>query len=143
MKEILTRVFLGVVFSFCTVFSVSAETHHSKPIIVLTVPKSGSHLLWRIVELITEKSSWISDRRGINEQLLVEAASFENSLLRAHILRHSVNLLRNDLDSYIKVLMIRDPRDVLLSQIDWIERSGWFQMPIERVRRFKQGSSRK
>jgi hypothetical protein len=94
-------------------------------IILLTVPKAGTDLIAKALKLITGReierlaSSAVADPIITDMRLLDPA----NKTIGMHHLFSSFDFIKNDKSGkYIKIIQIRDPRDLLLSQISWTAR---------------------
>lgn len=110
---------------------------------LLTIPKSGTHLLAKAVKLIT----------GAEFQYLWPPEFELNSLIikpqpqtDQYIWRHLIpqfHYLKDDF-LYKKILLIRDPRDILVSQVNHIIKRGrmklpvWWEVPEDFVEKFME-----
>lgn len=99
-------------------------------IILLTMPKAGTHLLQKAVGLITKRPvEWFKVENFNPEIALSES---DNRIYLQHLMEHFDVILKDHSGKYIKVVLIRDPRDVMISLINWLERTNdWFHMPQE------------
>lgn len=85
-----------------------------KKILLMTVPKSGTHLLFRAVTLITgEAVTW----QGLQPSRFSPEKDLRapHRITAAHLFPIFEVLRKEYLDRYIPVVLIRDPRDVVLS----------------------------
>lgn len=83
---------------------------------LLTIPKSGTHLLNKAVELITSQK--VIPTNQFNPGTIFNSGNYYVQ----HITEH-FDFIKED-PSIRKVLMIRDPRDTLISQIFWMQKKG-------------------
>lgn len=96
------------------VFTVEKIPAVSKKILIATVPKSGTHLLRKAIFLLTEKKTqWI----GLQTKYFdVERdLRMEHPITGIHLFPLFDSIREQYLDRYISILLIRDPRDVMLS----------------------------
>jgi hypothetical protein len=86
-----------------------------KKVIYLTVPKSGTHMLRKAIEMLThEKTVWIGIA-GSDEFRPGIALKLPPRIIGGHLF-HELDQVRTKFgDKYTKILMIRDPRDVMVS----------------------------
>lgn len=98
----------------------SAQGHQSKKIIALSIPKAGTTLLRKTIVLITEKpvtslgGKRFDPHNHLKNKLIAESHHLQNKfnpVLGKH--------LRN---KYIKIVLVRDPRDILVSWNRWISK---------------------
>lgn len=86
-------------------------------IVYFTIPKGGSHLLRKAVGLITERP--IKMLPSPKHQPL---GDFSDSSIRCHHLEPGYDVILEDVSGiFIKAIMIRDPRDVIVSMAAWIQ----------------------
>lgn len=96
----------------------------AKKIIFLSIPKSGTFLTKKTVELISNRPvEWIT--RSIDPNPVPNFATDLDPMDPTIVFHHlfsSLDFIRDDASGrYIKVVVIRDPRDALISQIHWLE----------------------
>lgn len=114
------RIFLSAVFLFeiCTVKLFCEEYFEQSPhnkVLFVSIPKAGTHLLWKAIERITHiPISWI----GLSN---IERFYPERDLLSTgpitgiHLCPEADRVRKGFFDRYNKILIIRDPRDVMVS----------------------------
>ena len=108
-----------------------------KKILLMTLPKSGTHLLRKAVFLITNKpSDWI----GLQTKRFNPVNDLQNtdSITGAHLFPLFDQIRTNHfLDQYTTILMIRDPRDIMLSFSSHLQRGlFWTSCPTFDYERF-------
>jgi len=87
----------------------------NKKILLVTIPKAGTHLLRKAITLITKQPiHWI----GLGEAPYFRPQNdlaFPHPITAGHLFPE-MDVIRTDYaEHYIKILLIRDPRDVMLS----------------------------
>ena len=89
-----------------------------KPLIVTSIPKCGTHLLDKLIFLLTHKqTAWVSGFTHLSEK-----ANLDGAILKGHLVygKHNVALIEK---SRAKVVFIyRDLRDQLLSALSHMKR---------------------
>ena len=101
-----------------SVFQAEARCFHGRyGIILVSMPKAGTHLMLRILERAT-------GRRGRRFKKGDDIASIDprSALLYGHARYDQLSGV--DRRKWRVVVMIRDPRDVVLSMLDFLPRSG-------------------
>jgi hypothetical protein len=100
-------------FVFCLLIcSLSAE----KKVLFITVPKSGTHLLKKAAEqLCGGRVAWIGARQFSQPNLSQLLSRRRDKYFISHLFSDSEAILELDPEQFTKVLLIRDPRDVILS----------------------------
>lgn len=108
----------------------------SKHILLMTLPKSGTHLLRKAVSLISkQKTDWI----GLQTKRFDPEAHLrkKKAITGAHIFPLFDQIRLGYLDRFTTVLMIRDPRDVMLSFCSHLRRAlFWTSCPKFDLDRF-------
>lgn len=114
---------------FCLFFARSATAviqklpeKQPRKVIILTIPKSGSHLLEKAVKEITDRfvdmlpydTLW---KLGRGQELAID-----EDIHWTHLYKETNRLKDVDPEKYIRIINVRDPRDILLSQIGWADR---------------------
>jgi len=115
---------LNLLFLFLCVFSLSrlsarelgAASHKT---IILTIPKSGTHLIDTIAKMISGKPVMEIGIESINFNKI---DFHTNSIDIYHLWPPFLNMQQTLLKKAKIVIMIRDPRDVIISRIHWIEK---------------------
>ncbi len=91
-------------------------------VVVFTLPKGGSHLIYAIFELMAGKLSEYGVRSNVPMGFPIDLSEgrevFFSPLLGSDYRR----LIEKD--DVSKILMLRDPRDLLISQLHWIHATG-------------------
>lgn len=116
---------LGLVLLFPLCLSLQAMEEEPKQVLLVTVPKSGTHLLRKAVFLITHhRTRWLT-MHAEQIDFLIEHYVHQK-VLGVHPFPAFDRFRTHYLDRYAAVLMIRDPRDLMLSFSDHLRRSlGW------------------
>lgn len=87
----------------------------SKKILCLTVPKAGTHLLGKTIEKLTGQAPcWIS-RTVANELDTRQAPNPNTTVFITHLFADLTRIQQYDPDKIVKILLIRDPRDTMVS----------------------------
>lgn len=128
----MAKMFFFIVLMSFSIYSqaVIRELPQNQPrkIVLLTVPKAGTHLVAKALELMTGRNvEWIA------ASVLADPVINPNKRLNPHdrtIMMHhlfsSFDFIRHDKSGkYVKIIQIRDPRDLLLSQIGWLANCSW------------------
>lgn len=85
----------------------------NRKVLCVTVPKSGSHLLKKALEMIQGcEATWIYGESFKDEKALKQS---DKKLYIAHIFPETELARFFDSKDFAKVVLIRDPRDVMLS----------------------------
>jgi sulfotransferase 6B1 len=127
---------IGVVFFLAIVSRVYSEAQGSSQnkILVLTIPKAGTHLMMKVVEMIAQEKFYPFNQTTVREKAVEELCEGEDRLFIDHLLPNYDFLKSDQSDKYIKVVLVRDLRDVCLSYIYWIHTLEMALMP-ERIKR--------
>ena len=98
-----------------------------KRILVLTIPKSGTHLIVKAVERIVERGLLgSSPPRPVFFWNLHKWIPSDGGILYDHFLPEH-NYLKDHLsDNVIKIIGVRDPRDIMMSQVYWMQENPWW-----------------
>lgn len=119
----------------------SESSATQKRTFVLTLPKSGTHLLKKILPMIMDREPSVQyftniDQDPFNPPYIPDDQYFIFNHIYPGFDYHQ---RRND-TNYIKVLLIRDPRDAIISFAHWLPRNAdWGPWtPKEMIRKFKQ-----
>lgn len=107
-------------------------------IVMLSVPKAGTSLVETAMRLITGRdvkaivSPALADPK-VNPEIALDP---EDPNIGMHHLFPSFNFIKEDKSGrYIKIIQIRDPRDVLLAKMKWIKLGHWYA-PKDFIREF-------
>ncbi|NGX50094.1 MAG: hypothetical protein K940chlam5_01706 [Candidatus Anoxychlamydiales bacterium] len=103
---------------FFILFSLSVEAREE---IILTIPKSGTHYLKIILENITESHVITPTLVDSYIQDYTESRNCKDTIVIGHCEPLMIKKLPNSENLF---LLIRDPRDVALSAIDFIDNKG-------------------
>jgi hypothetical protein len=91
------------------------ESVKAEKVVYLTIPKAGTHLLKKTLEILTqEKSYWIGLSEGFHFNPAF-ALSYSNRVFGGHLFPELDKFRTKYSDKYRRILMIRDPRDVMVS----------------------------
>ncbi len=99
-------------------------------VLFVSVPKAGTHLLWKAIEWITlREAAWIGlanqDRFNPASDLLTT-----KPIMGIHLFEEADLARKEHPGRYNKILMIRDPRDVMVSFMHHLIKSKiWFSCP--------------
>ncbi|MBM3198328.1 MAG: hypothetical protein FJZ58_03630 [Chlamydiae bacterium] len=113
---------LAQILCFFALFVLPAFTDEPLPakIVFFTIPKGGSQLCRKVISLLTERP--LRKLPYPLESPLPNFLEQENPCIGYHHLDEDFPLIREDYSSrFIKVIMLRDPRDVLVSMAAWIQ----------------------
>ena len=91
------------------------ELHAEQKIVYMTTPKGGSQLLRKAISMIVP----LPLKKLPSPQ---ECSDLEkDDVIAYHHLEPGYDFIKNDKEDYIKIVMIRDPRDVIVSMNEWIK----------------------
>lgn len=108
-------------FILCSLFITFFLSADAREEAVLSLPKSGTHYLKKIIENITGNRVIQPSVPYWYKKAYMECAHVENIIVMGHCEPLIQELLP---DNEELLLLIRDPRDVALSAIDFIDNSG-------------------
>lgn len=128
--------FLKRIFFFACLLSVlpvnseirEISQNTPKKIVLITIPKSGTHLLAKALELMTgRKVDWIAPSVVANPTFDSNKRlnPFDRTIMKHHLFDCFDFIKADKSGKYIKIVQIRDPRDILLSQINWMANCAW------------------
>jgi len=113
----------------------------SKKVVCLTVPKTGTYLVEKAIKMITDiqgkKVFDLTTVRG-KKDLSVVLREENNLLFIDHLLPDYDFLRDENSDEYIKIIQIRDPRDMVISQVHWMKKTEQWWMPLETIKKANQ-----
>lgn len=93
-----------------------------KKIVILTIPKGGTHLIKKAAALISgQKVAWIKPADILQFDPTVHLLKNETISI-SHLFPHLDIIKTVSSKDFIKIVLIRDPRDVFVSQVDWLAR---------------------
>ncbi len=107
-----------ILFSFVLLFSISLDARKE---VVLTLPKSGTHYLKKILEHIDECNVLAPTTPSWFHQAYALYAADPQIIVMGHCEPLVMHLLP---ESERVLLLIRDPRDLALSAVDYIDNNG-------------------
>lgn len=116
-----------IMFLLVLLISVRASDAWSQPhhdFVVFTPPKCGTHLIAKVMQLMLDEkpTSYLSELGNINE--MIDKAKSENSFVVAHnFSQEMINVLIAR--GYKVIFILRDPRDHLVSMINWFREGMW------------------
>lgn len=134
MKKLFILLFLC---SFA--FLLFSKTHAQNPknYVMLSVPKSGSHLIQKLLVQLSDRSNtspadveeyqtdiytFPPHKRATNEAVNAALSSTPGRNIYAHFNFHEqMRSFTEQNPSYAKIIMVRDPRDVAVSLVHYIE----------------------
>jgi hypothetical protein len=122
MKRILSLFGLALLFSSSSLSAVIRELPrpHPRKIVLITIPKSGTHLLQKAVRLITGQPVEMLSFADVHALYKNEIELDPNDgIISWQHLFPQLDCIKEDKEHFIKIINIRDPRDILVSQIDW------------------------
>lgn len=94
------------------------KTNLTKPLFVATIPKSGTNLLSKLIVKMTGKRAGVAKKQTLVNQQEIDSLN-GNNFYNTHAVCSDFNydtILRNELKM---ILLIRDPRSVLVSLAHW------------------------
>ena len=95
---------------------------YAKPLLVTTIPKSGTHLLSKAIRFMTGYTTyWGQSVDTVNPWELNNLRHDEFYMLHAVCTPYNYDLIKYR--NFKVILLIRDPRDVLLSWAHWLKES--------------------
>ncbi len=114
---------------FLIPFFLHARDHAN--FVVFSPPKSGTHLIAKVLELMLKKEA-VMYLGNVGEPKdafkKVEYATKENRFLIAHMYNpDTMKLLISR--RYKVIFMVRDPRDLMVSALNWIREGQWPHIP--------------
>jgi len=118
--------FIFLILCLLSLCKLSAQENSSVPdkTIILTIPKSGTHLIQAIAIMISGKPVVEIGIKNINFNNL----DFQTDRIDIYHLWPSFLTMQQTLLKNAKiVIMIRDPRDTIISRVHWIEKN---KLPI-------------
>ncbi len=102
--------------------ALQASNQSSKPLLVTTIPKSGTHLLSKAIKLITGSGVyWGQNVDTVNPAELDSLTSNNFYMLHALCTPYNYDVIKYR--GFKVILLVRDPRDVLVSWAHWLKES--------------------
>lgn len=99
----------------------------ARPEVILTIPKSGTHYLKLIMENLTLCQVFPLTSPDFYEKNYFKKRNTQNQIVIGHCEPLILNVVDGNPEKIL--LLIRDPRDVALSLVDFIDRIGLFVFP--------------
>jgi len=131
--------FIFLVIVFMPYHNVKCEVIHDK-FIVLTPPKCGTHLLTKVIELIVKKRTHQKSSPVNNAYEMYKAMQVvENKNMffsNHHVTFEILRMLKKK--NYKIITILRDPRDQLISRINWCLEGKWPPIPIGNLSKEEQ-----
>lgn len=98
----------------------TAEEHKPSKIVYFTLPKGGSQLFRKTISLMTGRP--LRKIHPLYDSPLPDFLDPSDPTIGFHHLEPGyASIFEDKSDSFTKIIMIRDPRDVILSMVYWIE----------------------
>ena len=119
--------YLLIISFFCHSIAANAITQEPEKLLpnicVSTIPKSGTHLLSRIIHLITNRTAaWANELTIISQGQINEIIKNKQFFItHAPCVAHNAHLLKKN--NFKVIFLIRDPRDVLVSYAHWVKKN--------------------
>lgn len=113
---------------------VQGAVQHDK-FVVLTPPKTGTHLLTKILSYMTEKQCYHHGRdvgSAANMLKIIKQLEHKNMFFDNHQVNPEIIHMLLD-NNYKIVSLIRDPRDQLLSVLRWILEGRWPSLNLKHL----------
>jgi hypothetical protein len=112
----------------------SSFTH--QPFVIFSPPKCGTHLVGKALSLMTNKKpkyylSGIGSDTLDSLNLIVSEEAQDSFVVGHHFTNILLKILINR--GYKIIFVIRDPRDQLISAINWIREGQWYWLPISKI----------
>lgn len=129
-----------------------SHSNSRNPILINSFPKSGTHLLYQIIKWIPEHQdfkyfiasmpSLTQKERSINN-IISKIDSIEpGEILRAHLFYNLIFVKHLDAKNIIHLLIYRDPRDVVISEANYLYDMNPFHRLHKYFKRFPDLSDR-
>lgn len=126
--------------SFASLNASPKSTLHSsshKPFVIFSPPKCGTHLVGKALSLmVNENPAYYLTSMGDNSVLdglnIIASEEAQGSFVVSH---HFTNALLKKLvhKGYKIFFVIRDPRDQLISAMNWLKEGQWYWLPISKI----------
>ncbi|MES2345081.1 MAG: hypothetical protein V4494_03990 [Chlamydiota bacterium] len=119
-------IFLCILFFSFSLQAVIQRLPEKEPrkVFILTIPKSGSHLIEKAVQEITHREVKMLPYKTLWTLPRVQELEIDDIIHWTHFYKEADALKNVDPNKYIKIINIRDPRDVIISQRDMANRRG-------------------
>lgn len=132
-------IFLIFICLLASAISTQRAQAHS-PFIVVTPEKSGTHLLTKLMSRLVKKevlNCWEHEMNETELTQLLDAAEQNNSYVHMHALPTEEIIQTLKKKGYKVIFLMRDPRDLLISLLHYIEK-GWSFGPCSLDRPYGQ-----
>lgn len=107
-------------------------------VLVLTIPKAGTHLIMKAVESIVQDEFCPFGPTIIRQETINRLCYGRDRFFIDHLMPDYDFLKFDRSKKFVKVVFLRDPRDVVLSLVYWVEKMEMAFMSIEKIREFNQ-----
>jgi Sulfotransferase domain len=137
-KSFITLLFLIAVFN---VSNVSAEHAENPKFVIFSPPKNGTFISGKTLSLITEMTAayYLTDWHKSNLEV-VELVQKEYKNGRFVVSHHFNDVMLETLTKlgYKIIFIVRDPRDQLVSVVNWLREGQWGWMPVSKMTNIDQ-----
>lgn len=117
---------------FLFIFFLTQSVYAERKIVYMTVAKGGSHMIQKALGLITDKSFRELPSPKDFQRKASSYLNLNDPSIIHHHLEAGYDLIRNDTSGNLcKIVMIRDPRDVIVSMMEWVKMIGDTPLAIE------------
>ena len=121
------RFFSLILFFLLCTFSIEARGE-----VILTIPKSGTHYLKLIIENLTSSIVITSDAPMLYQKRYSQLKTSQNKFVIGHCEPFMLNVVADNPKKVL--LLIRDPRDIALSFVDYIDKyEPWVFPGLEKI----------
>lgn len=127
--------FLGLFF-VCIQGSLISE--EPLKIILLTVPKSGTHLFYKAIHLITGREAFGPGNKVRRHHVIQDIRDNKHDFYIDHLYRDYFEWLNAPSNQVRVVVGIRDPRDTIMSIVGWVEEGFNWWMSRAQMQAFNQ-----
>lgn len=113
-----------------------------QPFVIFSPPKCGTHLVGKALSLLVNENpayylTGIGDGTTLNSLNLIASEEAKGCFVVAHHFNNT--LLRTLVSKGHKIIfVVRDPRDQLISAINWINEGQWSWLPIAKMTNFNE-----
>lgn len=112
----------------------SSPLQPHRPFVIFSPPKCGTHLVGKTLSLMVNENpayylSGIGDNSILDSLNIVASEEARGCFVVGH---HFTNSLLKTLvrKGYKIIFVVRDPRDQLISALNWLKEGQWFWLPI-------------
>jgi hypothetical protein len=116
---------LGFFLPFLLCCSLAADPVWPKKVILISVPKAGTHLLKKAIKILDQrKAQWLPTYRFSSPDLERILLTSRNRYFMVHLFSDADPVLYLNPRFFTKILMVRDPRDVMVSFLHYLAKNG-------------------